>query len=102
MPFCLNKGREKSLSRETCRDIDLRNKNPVQQPVFCKQAAELTKELINLINRPRDHSLCRVRRVFRARAFLPHLRALVPARPKRHFIAKIPETDKFVSRRFRF
>ena len=40
MPSCLNEGPEKSLSTETCLDLELRNKKPDNLPVFCRQVVE--------------------------------------------------------------
>ena len=40
LPSCLKYGPEKSLSRETCLNLELKNKKPVFQSVFCKTVAE--------------------------------------------------------------
>jgi hypothetical protein len=50
---CLKLGSEKSLSRETCLDLELWNEKPVCKPVFCRQVANprlqfyLTSSLVN-------------------------------------------------------
>ena len=38
--FLSKTGPVKSLFKETCLDLELRNKKPVRQPVFCRQVAE--------------------------------------------------------------